>query len=102
MLWKIIFLVWSVYVDAYFTLFSLCFAGQSFSIAQIQELCSNPEQSISNDQIHDIVVFLHQTNGLSEHADSFANIISLFKVKERPFHVPVTIQEDNAQPAARF
>ncbi|KQJ97773.1 hypothetical protein BRADI_3g33190v3 [Brachypodium distachyon] len=75
--------------------------GQKFSIAQIEELCSNPAQSISNDQIHDIVVFLHQTDGLSKHMDSFTNIISLFKVKETPFHVPVPIQEGYIQPTSR-
>ncbi|VAH18014.1 unnamed protein product [Triticum turgidum subsp. durum] len=74
--------------------------GQRFSIAQIEELCNNPAQSISNDQIHDIVVFLHQTDGLSKHMDSFTNIISLFKVKEMPFHVPVLVQESNARPAS--
>ncbi|XP_048534491.1 CCR4-NOT transcription complex subunit 1-like isoform X2 [Triticum urartu] len=74
--------------------------GQRFSIAQIEELCKNPAQSISNDQIHDIVVFLHQTDGLSKHMDSFTNIISLFKVKEMPFHVPVLVQDSNVRPAS--
>ncbi|CAM0956224.1 unnamed protein product [Alopecurus aequalis] len=75
--------------------------GQRFSIAQIEELCENPSQSISNDQIHDIVVFLHHTDGLSKQMDSFTNIISLFKVKEMPFHVPVPIQDGNIRPASR-
>uniref|UniRef100_A0A452YUE7 CCR4-NOT transcription complex subunit 1 n=1 Tax=Aegilops tauschii subsp. strangulata TaxID=200361 RepID=A0A452YUE7_AEGTS len=74
--------------------------GQRFSIAQIEELCKNPAQPISNDQIHDIVVFLHQTDGLSKHMDSFTNIISLFKVKEMPFHVPVLVQDSNVRPAS--
>ncbi|KAG8083808.1 hypothetical protein GUJ93_ZPchr0010g10249 [Zizania palustris] len=72
--------------------------GKKFSIAQIKELCSNPAQVMSNDQIHDIVVFLHQADGLSKHMDSFTNIISLLKVKERPFFVPDPIKEGNAQP----
>ncbi|KAG8092529.1 hypothetical protein GUJ93_ZPchr0012g21276 [Zizania palustris] len=69
--------------------------GQKFSITQIKELCSNPAQVMSNDQIHDIVVFLHETDGLSKHMDSFTNIISLLKVKERQFFVPVPIKEGN-------
>jgi CCR4-NOT transcription complex subunit 1 len=76
--------------------------GQRFSIAQIEELCENPSQPISNDQIHDIIVFLHHTDGLSKHIDSLTNIISLFKVRDMPFHVPVPIQDDNVRPASRF
>jgi CCR4-NOT transcription complex subunit 1 len=80
----------------------ICFAGQRFSIAQIEELCENPAQHISNDQIHDIVVFIHRTDGLSKHMDSLTNIISLFKVKDTPFHVPLPIQAGNVWPASRF
>ncbi|XP_051196211.1 uncharacterized protein [Lolium perenne] len=75
--------------------------GQRFSIAQIEELCENPAQHISNDQIHDIVVFIHRTDGLSKHMDSLTNIISLFKVKDTPFHVPLPIQAGNVWPASR-
>uniref|UniRef100_A0A0E0BDM2 Transcription regulator n=1 Tax=Oryza glumipatula TaxID=40148 RepID=A0A0E0BDM2_9ORYZ len=72
--------------------------GQKFSIAEIEEICANPAHVLTNDQIHDIVVFLHQTDGLSKHMDSFTNIISLLNVKEMPFYVPAPIKEGNARP----
>uniref|UniRef100_A0A0E0F0Y1 CCR4-Not complex component Not1 C-terminal domain-containing protein n=1 Tax=Oryza meridionalis TaxID=40149 RepID=A0A0E0F0Y1_9ORYZ len=72
--------------------------GQKFSIAEIEEICANPAHVLTNDQIHDIVVFLHQTDGLSKHVDSFTNIISLLNVKEMPFYVPAPIKEGNARP----
>ncbi|XP_062205575.1 uncharacterized protein LOC133907537 isoform X2 [Phragmites australis] len=73
--------------------------GKSFSNAQIEELCSNHTHSVSNDRIQEIVMFLHQTDDLSKHMDSFTNIMSLLNVKERPFYVPVPLQEVNAYPA---
>uniref|UniRef100_A0A0A8XPL9 CCR4-NOT transcription complex subunit 1 HEAT repeat domain-containing protein n=1 Tax=Arundo donax TaxID=35708 RepID=A0A0A8XPL9_ARUDO len=76
--------------------------GQKFSIAQIEELCSNHAHSVSNDRIQEIVVFLHQTDGLSRHMDSFTNIVSLLNVKERPFYVPIPLQEVNSYPANSF
>uniref|UniRef100_A0A0D9Z0T8 CCR4-Not complex component Not1 C-terminal domain-containing protein n=1 Tax=Oryza glumipatula TaxID=40148 RepID=A0A0D9Z0T8_9ORYZ len=71
--------------------------GQQFSIAQIEGLCSNLLQSPSNDQIHDIVIFLHQTDGLSKHMDTFNTIISLFKTKETPFFAPTPFNKCDIQ-----
>ncbi|RCV47021.1 hypothetical protein SETIT_9G577600v2 [Setaria italica] len=71
--------------------------GQRFSRAQIEELCSNPNQSVSNDQIHEIAVFLHQSDGLSKHMDTFNNFISLLKVTERPFFAPVANRERDSE-----
>ncbi|KAL5217094.1 hypothetical protein ABZP36_017778 [Zizania latifolia] len=71
--------------------------GQQFLIAQIEELCSNPIQSASNDQIHEIVVFLHQTDGLSKHMDTFSNIISLLKTGEAPFFAPTPYNKCDIQ-----
>lgn len=75
------------------------FPGQQFSVAQIEELCSDPTQSVSNDQIHEIIVFLHQSDGLSKHLDTFNNFISLLEVTERPFFAPVPNREHNSQSA---
>ncbi|XP_066384368.1 LOW QUALITY PROTEIN: uncharacterized protein [Miscanthus floridulus] len=72
--------------------------GQLFSIAQIEELCTNPIQSVSNDQIHEIIVFLHQSDGLSKHMDTLNNVISLLKVTERPFFAPVPNGDFGRQP----
>ncbi|KAM0835823.1 hypothetical protein ACQ4PT_062703 [Festuca glaucescens] len=71
--------------------------GQQFAIAQIEELCLNPNQSVSNDQVHEIVVFLHQTDGLSKHMDTFSNITSLLEVRQSPFFAPFPIKQCDAQ-----
>ncbi|XP_034575639.1 uncharacterized protein [Setaria viridis] len=77
----------------------LSLEGRKFTITQIEELCSNHAHSVSNDRIQEIVVFLLQTEGLSKHMDSFTNIISLLNVKERPFYVPISLQEANCNQA---
>jgi CCR4-NOT transcription complex subunit 1 len=63
--------------------------GQWFPVAQVVELCTNHIQSVSNDQIHEIAVFLHQSDCLLKHMDTFNNFVSLLKVKERPFFAPI-------------
>ncbi|RLN39514.1 hypothetical protein C2845_PM01G21230 [Panicum miliaceum] len=73
--------------------------GRNFTIAQIEELCSNHAHSVPNERIQEIVVFLLQTDGLSKHMDSFTNIISLLNPKERPFYVPVSLQGANSNQA---
>ncbi|XP_044957186.1 CCR4-NOT transcription complex subunit 1-like [Hordeum vulgare subsp. vulgare] len=71
--------------------------GQQFAIAQIEELCLNPDQSIPNDQIHEIVVFLHQTDGLPKHIDTFSNIASLLEVGQSPVFAPIPKEQYDAQ-----
>jgi len=71
--------------------------GQQFAIAQIEELCLNPNQSISNDQIHEIVVFLHQTDGLTKHMDTFSSITSLLEVGQSPFFAPIPKKHHDVQ-----
>ncbi|XP_073353318.1 uncharacterized protein [Aegilops tauschii subsp. strangulata] len=71
--------------------------GQQFAIAQIEELCLNPNQSVPNDQIHEIVVFLHQTDGLAKHMDTFSNIASLLEVGQSPFFAPIPKEQHDVQ-----
>ncbi|XP_014752689.1 CCR4-NOT transcription complex subunit 1 isoform X3 [Brachypodium distachyon] len=71
--------------------------GQQFAIAQIEELCLNPIQSVSNDQIHEIVVFLQQTDGLSKHMDTFSSITSLLEVGQSPFFAPIPKKQRDIQ-----
>ncbi|KAK3124635.1 hypothetical protein QOZ80_7BG0589710 [Eleusine coracana subsp. coracana] len=70
----------------------LSLKGKKFAMAQIEELCSNRSHSVSNDLIQEIAMFLHQTDGLSKHMDSYTNIVSLLNVKESPFYVPFPLQ----------
>lgn len=74
--------------------------GQRFSIAQIEELCENPSQSMSmsNYQIRDIVVFLRRTDNM----DFLLTLPPYSKSKDMPFHVPAPIQDGNVRPASRF
>lgn len=83
-----------MFVDIYF-IFTV--PGQQFAIAQIEELCLNPNQSVSNDQIHEIVVFLHQTDGLTKHMDTFSNITSLLEVGQSPFFAPIPKKQHDVQ-----
>ena len=55
----------------------------------------NPNQSVSNDQIHEIVVFLHQTDGLSKHIDTFSNITSLLEIRQSPYFAPIPIKQND-------
>ena len=75
------------------------YAGRKFTIAQIEELCSNHAHSVSNEWIQEIVVFLLQTEGLSKHMDSFTKIVSLLNVEEGPFYFPVPLQQANSDQA---
>ncbi|VAI11395.1 unnamed protein product [Triticum turgidum subsp. durum] len=71
--------------------------GQQFAIAQIEELSLNPNQLVSNNQIHEIVVFLHQTDGLTKHMDTFSNIASLLEVGQSPFFAPIPKEQYDVQ-----
>ncbi|KAL8091899.1 uncharacterized protein LOC141692281 isoform X1 [Apium graveolens] len=56
--------------------------GKNFCINQIAQLCSNHESLESAEQIQNILIFLNQTEGLSEHVDSFMEIPSLVHLKD--------------------
>ncbi|KAL1818639.1 hypothetical protein ACET3Z_013508 [Daucus carota] len=56
--------------------------GKSFCINQIAQLCSNNESLESAEQIQNVIIFLNQSEGLSEHVDSFMEILSLVNLKE--------------------
>ena len=58
--------------------------GKIFSIARIEELCANPSSLSYHEQIHNIIMFLKQSEGLSKHVDSFMQILSLVQFKDTP------------------
>lgn len=60
----------------------MCSAGKSFCINQIAQLCSNNESLESAEQIQNVIIFLNQSEGLSEHVDSIMEILSLVNLKE--------------------
>lgn len=60
----------------------MCSTGKSFCINQIAQLCYNHESLESAEQIQNILIFLNRSEGLSEHVDSFMEILSLVHLKE--------------------
>lgn len=60
----------------------VCSAGKSFCINQIAQLCSNNESLESAEQIQNVIIFLNQSEGLSEHVDSIMEILSRVNLKE--------------------
>ncbi|KAF8379221.1 hypothetical protein HHK36_028651 [Tetracentron sinense] len=69
--------------------------GQSFCMAQIEELCANPASIDSHEQIQNILMFLHQSEGLAKHVDSFMQILSLLQLKGRnPFILDPLLSDD--------
>ncbi|KAL2324680.1 hypothetical protein Fmac_023738 [Flemingia macrophylla] len=57
-------------------------SGKIFCMARIEELCANLGSLSCHDQIHNIIVFVKQTEGLSKHVDSFMQILSLVQFKD--------------------
>ncbi|XP_073219959.1 uncharacterized protein [Cicer arietinum] len=58
--------------------------GKNFCMTQIEELHANPGSLSCHEQIHSVIMFLKQSEGLSEHVDSFMQILSLVQVKDTP------------------
>ena len=93
-------LVWSIVIMLTPTTL-YCFAGQRFSISQIEELCENLPVSneelcenlpVSNDQIRHTFVSLQRTTDLSKHMDFLLILSPDSKSEDMPFHVPPPIQ----------
>jgi CCR4-NOT transcription complex subunit 1 len=53
-------------------------------MAQIEELCANPGSLSCHERIHSVIMFLKQSECLSEHVDSFMQILSLVQFKDTP------------------
>ncbi|KAL4599949.1 hypothetical protein ACB092_11G164000 [Castanea dentata] len=56
--------------------------GQSFCMAQMKELCTNPVSVGCTDQIKNIVMLLQRSEGLSKHMDSFMQMLSLVQFND--------------------
>ncbi|MED6130919.1 hypothetical protein PIB30_005208 [Stylosanthes scabra] len=59
-------------------------SGKKFCMAQIEELHANPGSLSCYEQIHNIIMFLKQSEGLSKHVDSFMQILALVQFKDTP------------------
>ncbi|XP_027908150.1 CCR4-NOT transcription complex subunit 1 isoform X1 [Vigna unguiculata] len=77
--------------------FRLC--GKTFCMAQIEELCANPGSLSFHEQIHSIIMFLKQSEGLSKHVDSFMQILSLMEFKATPPFVLTPLLPDEMHEA---
>ncbi|XP_052210992.1 uncharacterized protein LOC127813907 isoform X2 [Diospyros lotus] len=56
--------------------------GKNFCMAQIGKLFASHKSVDSAEQIHNIFMFIHQSEGLSQHVDSFMEMLSLVQLKE--------------------
>ncbi|KAE9600761.1 putative CCR4-Not complex component, Not1, CCR4-NOT transcription complex subunit 1, HEAT [Lupinus albus] len=61
--------------------------GKTFCMAQIEEVFANPGSLNCHELIHDIIMFLKQSEGLSKYVDSFMQILSLVQFKDMPSFV---------------
>jgi len=68
-------------------------------MAQIEELCANPGSLSFHEQIHSIIMFLKQSEGLSKHVDSFMQILSLVEFKDTPSFVLTPLLPDEMHEA---
>ncbi|KAL2331525.1 hypothetical protein Fmac_019106 [Flemingia macrophylla] len=74
-------------------------SGKNFCMARIEELCANLGSLSCHDQIHNIIVFLRQSEGLSKHVDSFMQILSLVQFKDTPPFVLTPLLPDEMHEA---
>ncbi|KAE9611238.1 putative CCR4-Not complex component, Not1, CCR4-NOT transcription complex subunit 1, HEAT [Lupinus albus] len=61
--------------------------GKNFCMAQIEKLYANPGSLNCHELIHDIIMFLKQSEGLSKHVNSFMQILPLVHFKDTPSFV---------------
>ncbi|RZC20257.1 CCR4-NOT transcription complex subunit 1 isoform D [Glycine soja] len=73
--------------------------GKIFCMAQIEELCANPGYLSFHEQIHNVIMFLKQSEGLSKHVDSFMQILSLVQFKDTPPFVLTPLLPDEMHEA---
>ncbi|TKY68978.1 CCR4-NOT transcription complex subunit 1 [Spatholobus suberectus] len=73
--------------------------GKNFCMARIEELCANPGSLSCHEQIHNIIMFLKQSEGLSKHVDSFMQILSLVQFKDTPPFVLTPLLPDEMHEA---
>lgn len=68
-------------------------------MAQIEELCTNPVNLNSSEQILNIVTFLQQSEGLSKLVDSFMQMLSLVQLKDVSTFVLTPLLSDEQREA---
>ena len=76
-----------------------CFIGKKFCVAQIEELCVNPVNLNSSEQILSIVSFLQHSEGLSKYVDSFMQMLSLVQLKDASTYVLIPLLSDEQRDA---
>lgn len=68
-------------------------------MAQIEELCANPVAIHSSEQIHNIIMFLQRSEGLSKYVDSFMQMLSLVHLKDASPFVLTPLLSDEMREA---
>ncbi|KAG5022258.1 hypothetical protein JHK85_018600 [Glycine max] len=73
--------------------------GKFFCMARIEELCANPGSLSFHEQMHNVIMFLKQSEGFSKHVDSFMQILSLVQFKDTPPFVLTPLLPDEMHEA---
>ncbi|XP_027108902.2 uncharacterized protein [Coffea arabica] len=76
--------------------------GKNFCMAQIVELCANQKPVDSVEQIQQILMFLHRSEGLSKHVDAFMRMLSLVQLKEGTQFILAPLFSDELREANFF
>lgn len=76
------------------------YIGQNFSMAQVEELCSNSASTDSLEQIQNVVMFLYNSEGLAKHVDSFMKILALMDLKDGASAILAPFLPDNLPEAS--
>ncbi|WKA05432.1 hypothetical protein VitviT2T_023400 [Vitis vinifera] len=73
--------------------------GRNFCMAQIEELCANPVPMKSVEQIQNIIMYLHQAEGLYPLLDSFIQMLSLVHLERGASFVLAPLLSDELRKA---
>ncbi|XP_059651610.1 uncharacterized protein LOC132299153 [Cornus florida] len=76
--------------------------GKNFCIAQIKDLCANHVSVDSAEQIQNIIMFIHQSESLSRHVDSFMQMLSLVQLKDGAQFILAPLLSDEFREANFF
>lgn len=78
------------------------FSGKNFCMAQIKELSASAAALKSVEQIQSVLMFLHGSEDLCKHVDSFMQMLSLVQPKDDPLFVIAPFLSDELRETDTF
>ncbi|XP_031390313.1 CCR4-NOT transcription complex subunit 1 isoform X2 [Punica granatum] len=76
--------------------------GKNFCMAQIEELSANATALKSVEQVQSILMFLHRSEDLRKHVDSFMQMLSLVQPKDDPLFIIAPFLSDELRETDTF